>query len=627
MTNHEYLPLFPRRTRWLWWPSALAGAVGLAMTYGFAEPPVAEQWTYWILVAAGTLFLLSRVMLLIPPVEISARISRCWLDFAILLAGIVWWALDHRREREVLEIIAAYSAAAGLVAVASSGIRWLTHGPVPEVTPGSVRRLLLSGFFAAVIGGLILSLPQCWARGYPASSESSYAGQFRYELGTHALNCFFTSMSALTGTGLSVQDVGHDYSLGGQIVILLLMQIGGLAILAASTVVGLRLRALLGWQTHQEETTPQGLARAVKFACIGLLALELIGAAAMFFAQPDLFRSSEPLSPKIMGAIFNTVSAVCNVGLTLNGDSLIGARGSATTYAVILPLMVLGGIGGPTLYSLFRKLRERTTALPADVWLTLGVTAALAVIGAGLLYGVESSYDWQLRPPREKTLGSLQWNGTSTAPVGEINFNSDDSERVRSQRMPTMSPGQRFAAALFQSISARTGGLRTARLDEKSLSPASRIVLMAWMLIGGSVGGTAGGVKICVASLLLAAILRPKRYLWRTKTSLDSGAGRQALAAAGTVVASMLLLILLTAFVLTYRQSPSPESCLFESVSACTNSGLTTGLTAQLATEDHLSGSGWLRIATRSTLILAMLFGRALPLGILLRWTAPKESL
>jgi len=630
----EYLPLFPRRVRWLWWPSALAGAVGLALTYGFAQPAVDDRHIYQILVAAGALFLLSRVMLLIPPVEISARIGRCWLDFAVLLAGAVWWGLDQDREREVLEIIAGYSAAAGLVAAAQAGVKWLTEGPLPGVHPGPVRRLFLAGFFMAIVGGLILSLPRCWARGYPASSESSYAGQFRYELGAHALNCLFTSTSAITGTGLSVHDVGQDFSLGGQIVILLLMQVGGLAILSVGTVLGLRLRAMLGWETHEDDTAPQGLRRAVKFACILLLGAEVIGFLAMFFSQPGLFHSSEPLRPKIMGPVFHTISAVCNVGLTLNSDSMVGARGLATTYAVILPLMVLGSIGGPVFFSMYRKLRDRGTPMPADVWLTLGTTALLLVIGAGLLYGIESTYTWQLRYPQEKTLGSLQWNGTSSAPAGEIIFSSDGSERVQAERMPTMERGPRIAAVFFQSVTARTCGIRTARLDEKSVSPASRHLLMILMLIGGSAGGTAGGVRICVVGLLLLAILRPRGRLWHSEADFNGGTGRQALAAAGTVVAAMVLLILVTSFVLTYRQkTPSStsytydsSSALFESISACTNTGLSTGMSSQLPTEDRLSGPVWLRLSSRSMLILAMLFGRVLPVGILLRWATIRSK-
>lgn len=634
MATQEYLPLFPRRARWLWWPSALAGAVGLALTYGFDEPAVEDRHIYQLLVAAGALFLLSRIMLLIPPVEVSARIGRCWLDFAVLLAGTVWWTLDHDREREVLEIIAGYSAAAGLVATAQAGIKWLTEGPLPGVHPGPVRRLFLAGFFMSIVGGLILSLPRCWARTYPALSESSYAGQFRYELGAHALNCLFTSTSAITGTGLSVHDVGHDFSLGGQIVILLLMQLGGLAILSIGTVLGLRLRAMLGWETHQDDTTPQGLWRGIRFSCILLLAVELIGFLALFFSQPKWFNSAEPLRPKLMGSLFHTVSAVCNVGLTLNSDSMVGARGLATTYAVILPLMILGSIGGPALFSIYRRLRDRGTRMPADVWLTLVATALLLVVGAVLLYGIESSYAWQLRYPQEKTLGSLQWNGTSSAPAGEIVFSSDGSERVQAERMPTMARGPRIGAAFFHSAAARTCGMRTARLDDKSLSPASRHLLMIWMVIGGSVGGTAGGVRICVVGLLLLAMVRPRGRLWRSEADFNSGAGRQALAAAGTVVAAMALLIALTSFVLTYRQKGASSeayvyessSALFESVSVCTNTGLSAGLTSQLPTEDRLSGPVWVRVSSRSVLILAMLLGRVLPVALLLRGVAVKSK-
>lgn len=643
MATQEYLPLFPRRVRWLWWPSALAGVIGLGLGYGFAEPVVPDQRIHQILTAAGVLFLLSRIMLLLPPVEIPARVGRCWLDFAILLAGAVWWGLDRSRDREVLEIIAAYSALAGFVAAARGGAKWLFEGPLPGVHPGPVRRLFLAGFVTAILGGLILSLPQCWGDAEPFATENSYPGQVRYEYGTHALNCLFISTSALTGTGLWIHDtgLGETFSLAGQIVILLLMQIGGMAVLAIGTVLGLRLRAILGWQTQPEDATPTGLRRAVRFSIALLLIVEIIGGAAMFFSQPDLFAAQETLASRIMGPVFHTISAICGVGLTLSEKSMVDARELPTTYAVILPLMVLGSIGGPTLFSLYRKLRDRGSSLPADVWLTLGATALVVVIGAGLLYGIESSRQWQLGVEQENTLGKLHWNGTSSAPSGEIVFSSSNSEKAAAERMWTMPRGQRIAAAFFQSVSVRSCGMRTVRLDNRSISPASRVVLMAWMLIGGSVGGAAGGLRLCVVGLMLLAIARPGRRLWRSETQLDAGSGRQALAAAGVVVSAMLLLVVLTTFVLAYRQNAPLEDCLFESVSACTNSGISSGLTARLPKEDRMSGPTtsnstgsqadvprhtWLRFTSRSMLILAMIFGRVLPLGILLRWTAVKEK-
>lgn len=174
--------------------------------------------------------------------------------------------------------------------------------------------------------------------------------------------------------------------------------------------------------------------------------------------------------------------------------------------------------------------------------------------------------------------------------------------------------------------------MRTARLDDKSISPASRHLLMLWMLIGGSVGGTAGGVRICVVGLLLLAIVRPGGRLWRSEATLNDGTGRQSLAAAGVVVAAMTLLIAVTSFVLIYRQRDASSgnylyessSALFESISACTNTGLSVGLTSQLPTEDRLSGPVWLRVTSRSVLILAMLLGRVLPVAVLLRWAVVK---
>lgn len=142
--------------------------------------------------------------------------------------------------------------------------------------------------------------------------------------------------------------------------------------------------------------------------------------------------------------------------------------------------------------------------------------------------------------------------------------------------------------------------MNAVRLDEASLSPASRWLMSGWMLIGGGIGGTGGGLRITLVFLLLTSWLRPRKE----NGSPDRAA---ALSMAVAVVVILIVLIFLTAFGLLYREAGSFEACLFEAVSACCNVGLSTGLTAQLSVQG------------RMIVILAMFLGRVLPLCVLLR--------
>jgi trk system potassium uptake protein len=637
LSDQSVRPLFHRPTRWVWFASAVVGGTALTLTYGFEEPAAQDSTIRVMLIVAAGLFLLSRLLMLFPLATLGERFARCWMDFAVLVAGTLWWVLDHSKEHPILQVFSLYVILTGAWSATWGGLYWLTDDA--ETVGGSrpVRRMFSAVFVLAVIGGLVLAVPYCWSREYPVSTQASYPGEIRYQFGTHALNCLLAATSALTGTGLTDLNSDFSFSRTGYVVLLVLMQIGGLAVLAVGTVVGLRLRRMLGWQKAEEESTGRGQRRIIGFVCLLMVVLELVGAGAIYYNDPNRQKPDVSWKDCLLPAAFQSVSGFCNVGLSITSDqllgvsrsdsggipeSLIGVRNRAYPYAVLLPLMVLGSIGGPTLHALFRRLRRRGTSIPVDAWLTLGATVLLIALGAGLLYAIESTPRLQLRYPQEDTLARLhtQPNG------GGLVFSPAASQEAQSQRLRTMLPGERLKAALFQSVSARSCGMRTVRLDELSLSPAGRVVLIGLMLIGGSVGGTAGGLRLCVCGLLVLAVLRPRRAFWQANESASSSDIRPALAAAGGVGACLAFLILVTALVLTYRQAESFEACGFESVIACTGTGFSTGVTRKLLGEDLVAGPVALRVLSRSVLILAMMLGRVLPLGVLLWWTRRSDT-
>jgi Trk-type K+ transport system membrane component len=260
---------------------------------------------------------------------------------------------------------------------------------------------------------------------------------------------------------------------------------------------------------------------------------------------------------------------------------------------------------------------------------TLVGTAVLVVGAAAVVFFTESTERWQLRNPRPDTPGRLM---VAEPAEGEMIVFSGESASAAQQRMRTMAPGRRLAAAAFHGVSARAGGFRVARLDEKSLSPAGRAVLMGLMLVGGGLGGTAGGLSITVVLVLLGTMqvgknagesrgddipeggrdarppelrdARPPELLDASFPATREDRLLMVRAAAGAVM-GLGLVIGITALVLIYREPASVELCWFTAVSAGTNSGLAIGPTRLLSPE------------AQAVVVLAMILGRVIPLAML----------
>jgi len=600
--------------RLTWTVSAVVGGIALGLTYGFKEPvvPDADRIIRIMLVTSAALFILSRLLLLVPATGLADRLHRWWLDYMLIAAGVIWWTLDRSKTSVILEVAALYNLAIGAGSVLLAGFGGLLQVSTYDLVRPAGLRLLAGAVVAALIGGTVLSLPACWDGPYPVTWDGTYPGQTRYELAMHFLDCTFTATAALTGTGLAVHDIGCEFNRTGQAVLLLLMHVGGLAVLAIGTSVCWRLRALCGWGAVDDDTSPNGIRRLIAFVIVAALVLEAIGAATLYgMWGPDLDANFAEQGDRLFASVFHAVSAFCNVGLTLTRDGLIAYRGCYAVYAAILPLMVIGGMGLPVLWELCRRLlRHRGLGLESlsrHSALTVFVTSFLIVAGALLLQVIETTPQCQLRNPRTHTPGRLVIPASQSRPA-TMPLSQQAVERADAQRMRTMPTGQRWLAALFHSAAARTAGMRTARLDESSLSPASRFVLIAMMVIGGGVSGTAGGLRLVLLFLLIGAVFsKPIVPVYNAGDARRVAGRQQALTIAASVAFLMFVLIGLTAGTLIYRETGSPQACAFEAVSACCNVGFSTGLTQQLSVQG------------RAVLILAMLLGRVVPLALLLR--------
>lgn len=420
--------------------------------------------------------------------------------------------------------------------------------------------LLVVTSFAVLIaiGTVLLSLPAAAPDGHRISAEDA----------------LFTATSATCVTGLIVLDTPHDFSLFGHIVILALIQIGGLNIMVLSTFaavllgrgLGLRGEAALG--NVLDLTSPTAASRLVVFIVLATAVAEGLGAVVLGFGWAA--HGATPLAAAWNG-VFHSVSAFCNAGFALQSDSLVMFRGDPVVLLTFALLIVVGGLGFAVLAALWTRLRGgRHVALQVQVRVVIAASAVLIVVG------------WLL-------VAGLEW----------------------SRGLADLSTTDRIVNALFQSVTTRTAGFNSMAID--GLQPATVLVMMVLMFIGASPGGTGGGIKTTTAVVLLAAIpalakRRSELVLFNRRLPLSTVYRGAAIAVIGLAV------VLITAGALMVTHGAAFESLLFEAVSAFGTVGLSLGATASL------DGFGKLIVAA------AMLAGRVGPLTLALLLGQVRET-
>lgn len=404
--------------------------------------------------------------------------------------------------------------------------------------PGLV---LIASFLALVlIGALLLKMPLCTVPGQTCSW----------------LDALFTSTSAVCVTGLTVQNPATYFTTTGQTVILLLIQIGGLGIMTltffAAVVLfeGLSLhdRLLLGKMIQENRLARIG--QTLKFIVGMTLVCEGVAAVILFCSMEGV----PEISTRLYHAVFHAVSAFCNAGFSTLPDNLASGvvRGNWIWQVVIMGLIVIGGLGALVNEDLsawmVAKFKRRFKKegphrrLRVHTRLVLVTTAVLILLGAAAILGTEF-YLWQ----------------------GPEN-------------------GGRILTAFFHSITARTAGFNTVSMSQ--IGPLTAELLMILMVIGGSPGGTAGGLRTTVVAVGLL-------HLWHQLRMGPRGMvffNRSIPAASGSQALGLIFLtgIWLTCnfIILEILQTGSgvPETTLlFELISAFATVGLSLDLTPTLS--------------------------------------------
>lgn len=410
----------------------------------------------------------------------------------------------------------------------------------------SQGQFIAIGFFLIILAGtLLLMLPF-------ASRDGEY---------TPFLDCLFTSVSATCVTGLVVVDTFTQWSVGGQLVILVLIQTGGLGFITVGVIFSLLLRQRIGLKFRglmQESVNSlkiSGIVKLTRKIINGTLIIEGIGALILGVRFSVYFRN---IGKGFYYGLWHSVSAFCNAGFDLMGvdgqySSLSAFAGDAVVNIVIMSLIIVGGIGFVVWDDLSRnKLHFRKYSLHTKI--VLVTTAFLIIVPSALFYIVE--YD---------------------------------------NTMAGMSIGERLLASLFSSVTARTAGFNT--VDTGALTGASKVLTMILMFIGGSPGSTAGGIKTTTFFVLAVNLFAGIRSgmggsVFRRRFEED------AIRKASTVFILNLMLAVTAAFaVMAVNRLPLDE-VLFEVFSAIGTVGMSTGLTRSLNT------------ASRIIMIILMFCGR-----------------
>lgn len=388
------------------------------------------------------------------------------------------------------------------------------------------------------------------------------------------LDSLFTATSAVCVTGLIVVDTATDLSLFGQIVVLVLIQIGGLGIMVVSFFVIFLFRQPMSVQNRLvasyllSENDITGLAQSIRRILFVTLLAEAIGTALLALFLPNTGASA---IEHLFLALFHAVSAFCNAGFSLYSDGLVGLGGNAPVLLTVSVLIVVGGLSfavvtncaqyvGQALRRALRGTYRRLPTLTVNSRVVLTATAVLLLTSAFGFYALEHA------------------RSLSRLPLGE-----------------------QYLTALFQAVTLRTAGFNTIPIG--GLATSTLLFMMLFMFVGGASGGTAGGIKVNSAVVIVSYLRRfrmsgPQALLFRHAVS-DTQVGN-----AFTVFLFGTVAVATGTLVLSISEPFSLSQTLFESVSAFGTVGLSTGITGDL------SGIG------KAAIVVLMFVGRLGPVTI-----------
>ena len=435
------------------------------------------------------------------------------------------------------------------------------------LTKNPGRTILFSFLFIILLGSILLTLPFAGAN----STRLSY------------LDALFTSTSAVCVTGLIVQDTALRFSFFGKIVIMLLIQAGGLGIMImsyfASFIIGkkISLSEKLTMSYLLNENDMHKISSSIVKIILITFIIELVGVVLLYFDFVKIFGHSKEA---IFYSFFHSVSAFCNAGFALFSDSFVGFKGDFSLNLVISLLIIFGGLSFGVIFNVFevitakmkRKIagEYKLTKLTVNTKIVLIYTGILIFLGTIIFYSFEHKYILL-----EKSLGT------------------------------------QYLSAFFQSVTLRTAGFNS--VDIAKLQINTILVMMVFMFIGGASGSTAGGVKVNTLGVIVLYL----RKVLRNQTNLiimNHHVRKRTINKAFLLIFLGFIVIFTGVLILSVTENFALEKIMFEVVSAFGTVGLSMGIT------EYLSGIG------KMVITIIMFVGRIGPLTLILALSNKEKS-
>lgn len=429
----------------------------------------------------------------------------------------------------------------------------------------TTQKIMLSFLGAITVGSILLALP--------FSSATGEAVPY--------IDALFTATTSICVTGLVTVPTYSTWSVFGQIIILILIQLGGLGVITVmyGVMMGLHRRLGLGNRQMLQDVfnlnNISGIVRFLRKVLTGTLVVEGTGA----LLYMTVFVPEYGLRG-IWISIFNAISAFCNAGMDIVGeDSLCGYVFQPMVNLVTILLIVLGGLGYIVWWDVLRVLKKiRTQKLKCFRQLTLHSKIALTMTVSLILIGAAAFYVFEYNNPLT---------------------------------MKDFTTGQRIQASLFQSVTTRTAGFAT--IPQQDLTNTSAIISVLLMLVGGSPVGTAGGIKTVTIAVLLVSMFaticnKEDAELFHRNIP------KQAVNKSVAVVSMFFLIASLSTILLSAVTDADVIDIVYETVSATATVGLTRNLTAALPALGKM------------IIIVTMYLGRVGPISLVVAFSTQKKN-
>lgn len=435
---------------------------------------------------------------------------------------------------------------------------YLNGWPSFDFTPAQI--LVISFALVIFTGAVLLTMPFSARPGVTISF----------------VDALFTSTSAVCVTGLTCIDTVTNYSVPGQVIIMLLIQFGGLGIMTLVTfgMASIGQHVSLKFSLFAREDRPShtsiGLLELIKYVFWITMTIEFLGALCMFI----VFRSLPNFSTAkaLYYSVFHAVSAFCNAGFALFTDNLMGFDGSVMINLTVTTLIIIGGIGFNTIVDIIYYFRSPIRyQLSLNTKIVLYMTAILLIFGTLMIFLIEYN--------NEKTISNMSFP-------------------------------QKVMASYFQSVSTRTAGFNT--IDNGKMMLPTVLLCIILMFVGASPGGTGGGIKTTTAALLYKLVQRVI-YDDDQVVIYNKGVPKESVSKAMAVFTISSVLVIVGTFALLFTENGMFIEVLYEVVSAFATVGLSMGLTGKLTTFGKLTISAIMFLGRVGSLTVVMSLAQSKP--------------